>query len=449
MRRPFQIKGRPAWQAEYKFADGTVQRTSFNDKDDATDWLEQKQKEDRAEQGPLLGGPDRVTLGQFLGEYGFRITMAKEGFKTEIDRINHYVTAVGLPRLKIEHEANGNRKLATAPALTGLPSAFQTHLDERMKKRAQTYAWIGTLARKKVSKVTTDDIRRLMTTGTTEGWSGSTIQKEVALLKAAFNTAIAEWRWHDFKNPCIGLKLKKSNSRFVVVTELQMQRLTSALSECDNPQFWPIVDLALHTLMREDSLLSMRWSQTNLETKRARVWGKGNWHDAHLPPRAVAILRALPRTDEDRIFTMTPNAVTMAWEGVRDKALTPGLTFRDLRHVGATAYAKAGMSAHAMKDLLCHTTTRMAEIYVNLARSDVTAALEAVHDEMSGLSPLPPTSHAHGMQKHPRARKPLPQSNVFHLVSDKGRLRAVRPDSGDDGIDVGPAQGSLKARQKP
>ena len=105
--------------------------------DAVQDWLEQKQKEDQAEQGPLLGSPDRVTLGQFLGEYGFRITMAKEGFKTEIDRINHYVTAIGLPGLKVEYEANGNRKLVTAPALKRLPSAFQAHLDERMKRRAQ------------------------------------------------------------------------------------------------------------------------------------------------------------------------------------------------------------------------------------------------------------------------------------------------------------------------
>ena len=445
MRRPFQIKGRKGWHAEYKFADGVVQRATFDDDASAATWLEAKEKEDIAEQGPLLGGPERVTLGQFLGEYAFRITMAKAGYKNEIDRINHYVTAAGLPRLRVEHEANGNRTLVKVTDSKELPSAFRAHLDARMAQRSKTYAWIGKLARMKVSKVTIEDIRELMTTGTTERWSHSTIQKEVALLKAAFNTAIAEWRWHAFTNPCIGLKLKKSNSRFVVVTQEQMQRLSTALAECDNAEFWPLVDLAMHTLMREDSLLSMRWSQTDLETRRARVWGKGNWHDAHLPQRAVDVLRALPRTDDDRIFTMTANAVNMAWEGVREKARLPGLTFRDLRHVGATAYAKAGMSAHALKNLLCHTTTRMAEVYVNLARSDVTAALEALQEKMSALSPMPPPSHAHGKKKHPRLRKPPPQSNVFHLVVAKGRLRAVRPENEEVGVDVGPATAPKRA----
>lgn len=30
MRRPFQVKNRAGWQAEYKFSDGTVQRLSFD-----------------------------------------------------------------------------------------------------------------------------------------------------------------------------------------------------------------------------------------------------------------------------------------------------------------------------------------------------------------------------------------------------------------------------------
>ena len=61
MRNPFQIKGRSAWQAEYRFADGTVQRASYADKGDAADWLTKKQEEDQAEEGPLLGGSNART----------------------------------------------------------------------------------------------------------------------------------------------------------------------------------------------------------------------------------------------------------------------------------------------------------------------------------------------------------------------------------------------------
>jgi integrase len=438
MRRPFQINGRAGWHAEYVFADGQKSRLSFADKEAGQAWLDEQKALNDALQGPLFGGPARITLGQFLGEYAQRFSIGKQGYATEIDRINHYVTEAGLPRLKPVKEANGNRKLMTVADDLALPSAFQAHRDARMAQRAQTYAWIAKLARKKVCQVSTDDIRQLMTLGTCEQWSDSTIQKEVALLKAAFNSAIREWRWKGFVNPCLGLQLGKSNRRFVVVTDAQMERLVQALSECDNPQFWPLVDLAIHTTLRQDSLLSLKWSQTNLETRRARVWGKGKWLDAQLPLRAVEILAAMPRGSDDRVFTMTQNAVNMAWEGVREKAELPALTFRDLRHVGATQYAKAGLGVHALMHLLGHTTTRMAEVYVNLARSDVLSALDAVDAQVAPLTPVPPTQHAHGKQKHPRVRKPAVASNVFHLVSDGRRVRAVRAGSKETGIEVGP-----------
>ena len=476
-RRPFQIKGRSGWHAEYEYHDGKTQRRTFPTPEEASSWLAQQRLMDDAAKGPLLGGPERVTLGAFLGEYAYRHSIAKQSYDTEIARINHYVEAIGAPRLLVHQSKDGRRELRQESATTELPTAFKAQRDARMALREKTYAWIGKLARKKVSQVTTADIRELMTTGKTEGWTDSTIQKEVALLKTAFNSAIREWRWKGFENPCIGLKLGKSNRRFVVMTEEQMQRLVQALSECDNPQFWPLVDLAIHTTLRQGSLLSLKWSQTNLETRRARVWAKGKWSDAQLPLRAVEILRAMPRGDSDRVFKMNKNAVNMAWEGVREKAQLQGMTFPDLRHVGATAYAKAGLGAHALMHLLGHTTTRMAEVYVNLARSDVLSALDAVASQVSPLTPVPPTSHLHGKRKHARARKPvaaevgeltpLPStvatdeqiagphaqpearaSNVFHIEDVKGRMLAKRADRDEAGIDVGPVPPPSSRRQQ-
>ena len=423
MRRPFHVKGRKGWHAEYKFADGQVQRRTFDEFAQAEQWLAQKKAEDDAEQGPLFGGPERITLGQFLGEYAARFSIAKLGCHAELNRINHYVRAAGLPALKVVCDEHGRRRLVTERQAQELPSAFAAHKHQRLQLREDTYAWLARLARKRVAQVTTDDIRMLMTTGKREGWSDSTIQKEVALLKSAFNSAIREWRWKGFANPCLGLKLGKSNRRFVVMTQAQLDRMVQALAQCDNPQFWPLVDLAIHTTMRVDSLLSLRWSRIDLETRHARVWAKGKWVDAQLPPRAVDILRNLPRGAGDEVFTMSRNAVDLAWEGVRDRANLPGMTFRDLRHVGATAYAKAGLLPHELKHLLGHTTTRMAEVYVNLANSDVLAALDAAHEKVKALTPMPPTRHAHGMSKHPRSRKAQQAvgraevpSNVLHVA---------------------------------
>lgn len=178
-RNAFQIKGRSGWHAEYVYHDGKTQRRTFADKDLGNQWLDDQKKLDNETMGPLLGGPERVSLGQFLGEYAFRFSIAKQSYETEIARINHYVEAVGAPRLVVHRNGTGGRELRQESAPAELPKAFKAHRDARMAKRERTYATIAKLARTKVSKVSTSDIRELMTNGKSEGWTDSTIQKEV------------------------------------------------------------------------------------------------------------------------------------------------------------------------------------------------------------------------------------------------------------------------------
>ncbi|TXC66042.1 hypothetical protein FSC37_09295 [Piscinibacter aquaticus] len=98
-----------------------------------------------------------------------------------------------------------------------------------------------------------------------EELSGSTVLKEMALLKAAFNVAIREWGWSGFVNPVIGITLGRSRRRFVRLTDDEANRLVRALAECDNPQFWPMVELALTSTIRRGSLLKLAWSNVDLE----------------------------------------------------------------------------------------------------------------------------------------------------------------------------------------
>jgi integrase len=422
MRKPFRISGRDGWHAEVKFVDGHVERCSFAKHEDAETWLSTAIPRAKEAQAPAFGGPSGITLGRMLGEYAARFTLVKGGYKAEIGRINHYVVAAGLPRLDVKVDAAGARTLERMQGddQPAVPKGFKGHLDARLGRRAKTYQLIAALAAKTVSAVKTDDIRNLHTTMLADCLSPSTAQKEIALLKAAFNSAIREWKWKGFENPCLGIKLGKSIHRFVRLGEADMARVVKALSECDNPQFWPLVDLAIHTTQRKGTLLKLTWDNINLDTREARVFAKGRWADAQFSTRAIQVLRSIPRNGTNQVFTMSENAVNMAWEGVRDKAGLPNLTFRDLRHVGATAYAKAGVSPHVLKGILLHTTTRMAEVYVNLAHSDIQDALDAVDGKLSCLTPLPATADPDGPKKHPRERKSTeaPEGNVFRIVFD-------------------------------
>lgn len=339
-----------------------------------------------------LRGPKRTTVGLLLHYYAHQFTLLKGGCDAELCRINHYLVGAGLSPLG-RGDDDGRRVLLPLQRAIGsdTPTGWARHLETRRLRRAGTYRLIHELGGTPCSRLTTSKLRELATTMRAEGLSESTVQKELALLKAAFNVAVREWGWRDFINPAIGIRLGRSKHRFVRLSGDEEQRLIRALAECDNPQFWPLVELALTSTMRRGSLLKLEWANVSLVTREAHVWAKGSEVTLPLSLRAVALLRHIPNNGTGRVFTMTENAVKMAWQGVREKAELPLLRFADLRHLGATFYARAGLNAHQLRMVLGHKSTRMAEVYVNLVNSDVTDALDRAEASALTQRPLPPT----------------------------------------------------------
>lgn len=59
---------------------------------------------------------------------------------------------------------------------------------------------------------------------------------------------------------------------------------------------------------------------------------------------------------------MSAEAIRKAWSRVREKAGLPKLLFRDLRHVAPTSYAREGMNAFQIRDILGHKTTNQGKM---------------------------------------------------------------------------------------
>lgn len=324
-----------------------------------------------------LGGPGNARVADVLYRYAHEFTLVKGGRDAELTRINHYLDGAGLPALEAQ-EQDGTYRLVPKDAPIGAttPTGWQRHLCERRRRRGLTYALIRSIGATLCIDLSTSRLRELATTMKAEGLSASTIQKEMALLKAAFNVAIREWRWDDFRNPVVGIALGQSRQRFVRLTEEQETRLVQALMECDNPQFWPMVELALVSTMRRGSLLNLQWDKVSIETREVHVWAKGREVTLPLSQRAVSLLRTIPRNGTPFVFSMTKNAVKLAWEGVRAKA--------DL--------------AHELRLVLGHKTTKMAEVYVNLVNTDVTEALDNAESRRPIRRRMPPKDVHAGRQ---------------------------------------------------
>lgn len=390
--KPYQIDGRSGWWANPTLPGGARPLKKFETEEKASKWIKEVLEAAAKGLGPALGGPELATVGQLLFKYAHRATLLKGGAEAELTRINNYLAGGGLPSLRLVVDDEGRRKLeqVAVQAKVGSQRGWQQYIDTRRELREQTYALIHRIGGMTCSRLTTELLGELATTMEAEGLSASTVQKEIALLKAAFNTAIREWRWKGYDNPAVGIKLGKSESRFVRVSQREEQRLLDALNRCDNPQMLPLVELAITSCMRKGSLLAMKWSQVSLETREVHVWGKGFNVTLPLSQRAVELLKGLPRDGTDKVFSMSSNAVQLAWNHVRVNALLPNLQFRDLRHVGATFYARAGFNPHQLKVVLGHKSTRMAEVYVNLVNDDVHEALDRAETQHGGTRPVPP-----------------------------------------------------------
>ena len=404
--KPFQIKGRKGWHAEVRLADGRKTRRSFPTEEAASAWMAAGTPATPKEgPAPEFGGPSNIRLGSLLWEYASRYTLTKGGCEAELTRINHYLKGANLPPLALHVDELGRRALLTKPA-TAVPEGWKAYLARRQTRSARTFALMHRLGAKLCSEVTSGDIDTLHATMLADGLSPSSVQKEIALLKHLFNVAIKRWNWKGFENPCLDIKLGGSVKRFVTVSEEQMQALLCATAQCDNPLVWPLVELAISSAMRKGSLLALTWSNIDLEGRKARIWGKGRWVDVPLSQRSVEVFRRCPRADTNVVFPMSSNAVDMAWEGIRERAGQPTLQFRDLRHIAPTMYSRKGATATTIMRLLGHTSTRMAQFYIDMNETDVVSEMDRLDAASSQSAPaLPPVYDPQGPKKHPRARK--------------------------------------------
>lgn len=376
--KPFRYRNR--WRAALTLPNGTRPTKDFDSYEEALKFLAQQRTWATDLTAPELGGPTVATLAQAFAHYARLMTVGKRGARAELNRINHYLKAAGLPtyRLVANPDDSGCSLEEYAEAV---PKGLVRHLKRRQAQADAVTQVIQRIANMRCSLLNGVRFRELMTAMRISGLSESTIQKEIALIRHMFNVARAEWGWRGFENPTLGLKLGKSEIRFVKLTDAQRAAFFAALKECRGPYIWPLVQIALETTLRLGSLLSMRWSQTDLQNRVVVTESKTGPVAIPLSISAIEVLEALwarPERNpaEDRIFPMSDNAVRMAWEGVREKAGLPNLQFKDLRHVGATDYAKLGFNAHELKVMLGHKSTRMAEVYVNLAAVDLLRKLD-------------------------------------------------------------------------
>ncbi|GAB3630342.1 integrase [Pandoraea terrae] len=387
---------RNGWQASVT-VDGRNQKKNFADKKSAVAWADEMATDMRkTAHTPRLGGPAKVTLARMLFEYAHLYTIGKRSYKSELDRISRYLEAASLPRLKAEVSASGGitlRPLTQPLAAQALPRAFAAHRRTRMDNHAGTHEWRTHLANRLVKDLSPADFRTFLAKAKSDGLSDSTMQKELALLKHAFNMASNEWNWVAFESPLAKLKIPKGGPpRDKVLSAEAEARFKAALAECDNPLMLPLFEFAIETTGRRGSLLKLHWSDIDLEAREAVLHRTKSGKNVHVPltQRAVEILRNLPReAGEARVFPMSAEAVGAAWDRACERAGLSDFRFHDTRHIGTTRHARRLRNPSLLKQITGLQTDAMLARYTHFMLDDVLELLDATEPAPPSGSPTP------------------------------------------------------------
>lgn len=391
MAKPYFDKTRNVWlaQAHITLPDGRKHRPSktFLSKVDAQNWLNEQEVEKESLSRAELGGPAVCTLAQALKHYGIHYKSFTGSAGSDTNRINHYLAAANMPLLKAKN--NGPVTELQSYKLQA-PRGLGNHLDARRAKRARVEEVIAKIASMPCADLTKTHFRELMNAMRSAGNSESTIQKEIALIRAMFNIAIENWRWANFVNPAEKLKLGGSNSRMILVTATDIEILLAASEDEANPYFAKVVRFAMYTCLRKGSIIeNLVWSNVDIENRIVSVPTKtsaGKLETFVLSREAVELLETLPRDSENgRVFKITGDAIQCAWKRTREKVGMKHLQFRDLRHIGATDYARRGMPAPELAKILGHADLKMAMRYINLVGADIMKTL----DELPASKQIP------------------------------------------------------------
>lgn len=206
------------------------------------------------------GSPERITIGRYPD---ITIEQARRKTKEII-----YEIAEG------KNPADIKRGQKAELTFDGL---FAEYLERHSKPRKRTWRedeskyktyLKSPLGKKKLSTIGRKDIALIHSSITKAGHS-ITANRVLALSSSIFGWGISVGLWE--RNPAIGIKRNKENSRDRFIQGDELPRFFQALSEEPNETIRDYVLLSLLTGARRSNVLSMKWSDINFDRAEWRI----------------------------------------------------------------------------------------------------------------------------------------------------------------------------------
>lgn len=211
-----------------------------------------------------------------------------------------------------------------------------------------------------------------------------TINRELALIRHAFDIAVKEWDIPIPNNPLSSVRRPKiQNRRERRLYPDELDALLTACAASRNTLLRPLILFALETGMRRGELLRLRWDHILWDKRTLRIPITKNGCPRTIPisTRALSVLEELRpqrvmRADAARVFPTTEEAVKLAWHRLTVRANVDDLHFHDLRHEAVSRLFEHGLSVPEVALISGHKDARMLFRYTHPKAENIVAKLD-------------------------------------------------------------------------
>ncbi len=202
------------------------------------------------------------------------------------------------------------------------------------------------------------------------GSSPATCNRYLAALKACLRCVAIKHKWIDVNRLPVFFMYKEPKGRVRWLTVADMTRFIEACPD----YLQPIVVFSLATGLRRSNVMSLRWSQVDMENQCVHIDGDemkaGENLSIPLPEQAmVAVARQVGKHPE-YVFTYQGRPVQRVgsdtWKKILAKAGIENFRWHDLRHCWATMMVRGGAPLHVIQALGAWKSEKMVRRYGHL-----------------------------------------------------------------------------------
>jgi len=198
-------------------------------------------------------------------------------------------------------------------------------------------------------------------------------KRKLGLLTNPVNT-------EDVKRPVV------NDERDVRLEDEQIEALLQECYQSKNPWLGPILDFAFEVGARRGNLLRLKWSDVDVKERSALLRGVKNSRNPEeaidvlvgLSPRALQILKDLPRSVDGRVFPISADALKGVFNRARHKLGIDHFRFHDARHELVSSLVEAGRSDTQVMAQSGHRDPKSLKRYANLRQKHLADALAAM-----------------------------------------------------------------------